>query len=49
MKDPNAIRLVVGHTDERIDDHYTHGSADDGFQSVADHVRRWLFGTDAAA
>ncbi len=49
VKDPNAIRLVMGHTDERIDDHYTHGIADDRLQSVADHVRRWLFETDAAA
>jgi len=42
-KDPNAIRLVMGHTDDRIDDNYTHGIDDSRLRSVVDHVRQWLF------
>jgi integrase len=42
-KDPNAIRLIMGHTDDSIDDNYTHGIDDSRLQAVAEHVRRWLW------
>lgn len=45
-RDPNAIRLVTGHTDDAIDDPYTHGIDNARLRVVADHVRRWLFGAD---
>jgi integrase len=49
-RDPNAIRLVMGHTDDdRIDANYTHGLADSRLRAVADHVRVWLFGEAATA
>jgi integrase len=47
-KDPNAIRLIMGHTDDKIDDNYTHGISDDRLRAVADHVRKWLYGNDTA-
>ena len=43
-KDPNAIRLIMGHTDDSIDDNYTHGIEDSRLQVVTEHVRQWLFG-----
>lgn len=43
-RDPNAIRLIMGHTDDAIDDTYTHGIDDSRLRAVADHVRDWLFG-----
>ena len=43
-KDPNAIRLIMGHTDDSIDDNYTHGIEDSRLRAVAEHVRNWLFG-----
>lgn len=46
-KDPNAIRLIMGHTDDRIDDNYTHGIEDARLLTVSNHVRAWLFVTDA--
>jgi integrase len=44
-RDPNAIRLIMGHTDDAIDDAYTHGIDDTRLRAVADHVRDWLFGS----
>jgi len=41
--DPNAIRTVMGHTDESIDATYTHGIADERLAAVAEHVRAWLY------
>ena len=48
-RDPNAIRHIMGHTDDSIDDNYTHGIEDGRLVAVAEHVRKWLFGktTDA--
>lgn len=43
-KDPNAIRLIMGHTDDSIDANYTHGIDDDRLLKVTEHVRQWLFG-----
>lgn len=43
-KDVNAIRLVMGHTDDSIDATYTHGVDNSRLEAVAGHVRRWLFG-----
>jgi len=42
-KDPNAIRLIMGHTDDSIDGNYTHGIADARLRLVAEHVRAWLY------
>lgn len=33
-RNPNAIRLIMGHTDEKIDDHCTHGIAVSEFVPV---------------
>lgn len=42
-RDPNAIRLIMGHTDDRIDDNYTHGIDDARLRMVTEHVRKWLY------
>ena len=42
-RDLNAVRLVMGHTDDSIDSHYTHGIGDDRLAAVAAHVRAWLY------
>jgi integrase len=42
-RDPNAIRTVMGHTDDSIDATYTHTIADERLVAVADHVRAWLY------
>jgi integrase len=42
-RDPNAIRVVMGHTDDSIDQNYTHHISDDRLMAVTDHVRGWLF------
>jgi hypothetical protein len=34
----------MGHSDDSIDDHYTHGIEDSRLKAVVDHVRTWLFG-----
>jgi integrase len=44
MKDANAIRCIMGHTDDSIDANYTHGIGDSRLRAVAEHVRQWLFG-----
>lgn len=43
VRDPNAIRTIMGHTDDSIDANYTHGIADARIEAVTDHVRAWLF------
>jgi integrase len=43
-KDPNAIRLIMGHTDDSIDANYTHGIDDERLLKVTEYVRTWLFG-----
>ncbi len=40
-KDPNAIRTIMGHTD---DANYTHGIGDERLQAVTGCVREWVFG-----
>ena len=42
-KDVNAVRTVMGHTDDSIDGNYTHGIADERLKAVTDHVRAWLY------
>ncbi len=42
-KDANAIRLIKGHTDDRIDDNYTHAIEDARLLAVTDRVRSWLY------
>lgn len=41
--DLNAIRTVMGHTDDSIDANYTHGIADERLAAVAEHVRAWVY------
>ena len=43
-KDPNAIRTIMGHTDDAIDANYTHGIGDDRLKAVTDYVRVWVLG-----
>lgn len=43
-KDFPAIRLIMGHADDSIDDTYREGLDNSRLQAVADHVRAWLFG-----
>lgn len=38
-----AVRLVMGHSDDSIDDTYRQNIADDRLIAVTEHVRRWLF------
>ncbi len=45
-RDPNAIRLIMGHADDSIDATYTHGIDDARLKAVTDHVRAWLFGAE---
>lgn len=47
-KDANAIRLVMGHTDDSIDANYTHSIDDERVEAVADHVHQWVFGKQSA-
>ncbi len=42
-KDPNAIRTIMGHTDDAIDANYTHGIGDERLRAVTDCVRSWVF------
>ena len=42
-RDVNAVRTVMGHTDDSIDDTYTHGITDARLKAVADFVRAWLY------
>ena len=43
-RDFPAVRLVMGHADESMDDVYREKIDDDRLQAVAEHVRCWLFG-----
>lgn len=43
VRDPNAIRTIMGHTDDSIDANYTHGISDARIEAVTDFVRAWLF------
>jgi integrase len=48
-KDFPAIRLVMGHVDNGIDDVYREQIDDSRLQAVAEHVRKWLFGDDTTS
>lgn len=47
-KDFPAIRLIMGHADNSIDDVYREQIDDDRLQAIADHVHGWLFGKGGA-
>lgn len=44
-KDPEAVRMVMGHTDGSVGEFYRHRFDDERLIAVAQHVRHWLFGT----
>lgn len=44
-KDPEAVRMVMGHTDGSVGEIYRHRFDDERLIAVAQHVRHWLFGT----
>lgn len=46
-KDPEAVRLVMGHTDGSVGEFYRHRFDDERLIAVAQHVRHWLLGTAA--
>ena len=46
-KDPEAVRMVMGHTDGSVGEFYRHRFDDERLIAVAQHVRHWLFGTAA--
>ncbi len=43
-RDPVAIDLIMGHADPSMGGHYRERVEDSRLQSVAEHVRSWLFG-----
>jgi integrase len=43
-RDPVAIDLMMGHTDNSMAAHYRERIEDGRLQAVADHVRTWLYG-----
>lgn len=47
--DQVAIRLVMGHADDGIDEHYRERIGNDRLERVAEHVRTWLFPAEDAA
>ena len=47
-RDPDALRLIMGHTDESMSDHYRERVADDRLKRIARHVHDWLFAKDTA-
>ncbi len=47
-RDPNAIRLSMGYTDEKIDDHDTHRIAATRLLAVSEFVRIRLFPVDVS-
>lgn len=46
-KDPEAVRMVMGHTDGSVGEFYRHRFDDERLIAVAQYVRHWLFGTAA--
>jgi len=44
-KDPEAVRMFMGHTDGSVGEFYRHRFDDERLIAVAQHVRHWLFGT----
>jgi integrase len=42
-RDVDALRVMMGHADASMSDHYREGVADERLQRVADTVRAWLF------
>ncbi len=47
-KDPEAVMMVMGHTDGTMGEVYRHRFDDDRLIAVAQHVRTWLFGSTSA-
>lgn len=43
-RDPVAVKLVMGHTDNTMSGNYRQWVADENLQAVTDHVRQWLEG-----
>ncbi|HUO07053.1 MAG TPA: tyrosine-type recombinase/integrase [Phycisphaerae bacterium] len=52
-KDQAAVDRVMGHVDSHVRGHYQHWSKDaeedTRLKSIADHVRKWLFGAEVDA
>lgn len=44
-KDPEAVRMVMGHTDGSVGEFYRHRFDDERLIAVAQYVHDWLFGT----
>jgi integrase len=44
VKDTPAVRLIMGHADDSIDDVYREHIEDERLRAVTEHVHRWLFG-----
>lgn len=44
-KDPEAVRMFMGHTDGSVGEFYRHRFDDERLIAVAQHVRYWLFST----
>lgn len=42
-RDVEAIRAIMGHTSEHVEETYIHGVEDERLRAVVDHVRAWLF------
>ncbi|MBL8820553.1 MAG: hypothetical protein JNL58_31305 [Planctomyces sp.] len=47
-KDPEAVRMVMGHTDGSVGEFYRHRFDDERLIAVAQYVRTWLFGDNKA-
>jgi integrase len=47
-RDPDAVRMIMGHADQSMSDAYREKIDDSRLQRVADHVRQWLFGSKPA-
>jgi len=48
-RDFPAVRLVMGHADNTIDDIYREGIEDDRLRAVVDHVHGWLISQNSGA
>jgi integrase len=46
-RDPVAIDMIMGHTDDSMADHYRERVEDSRLRAVVDLVRAWLFGSNA--